>query len=158
MVELMTKFRRATRSLEDETGNPPNDEQLRKHLEVSGKKYGIIKQAIKAYNSPTQFVGMAGGEGDEIQIADVVRDENNPMPDDEVMNFDDLERMHELLEAIDTRAATILRLRFGLCGEEPLTLKEIGKRVGLTRERVRQIEHESVAKLRSAMLGESVAA
>lgn len=161
MVELMTRFRRVTRRLEDELGRPPTDKQLEKELEVSKKKLGIIKQAIKAYHSPTQFVAGGGanaGEGNELQIADVVKDENNPLPDIEVMNFDDLERMHELLESIDERAATILRLRFGLGGEEPMTLKEIGKHVGLTRERVRQIEHESVAKLRAAMLGEPLAA
>ncbi|MEM7808651.1 MAG: sigma factor-like helix-turn-helix DNA-binding protein, partial [Planctomycetota bacterium] len=53
--------------------------------------------------------------------------------------------------------ATILRLRFGLGGGEPMTLKEIGKEVGLTRERVRQIEHESVAKLRQSMTGSTAA-
>jgi RNA polymerase primary sigma factor len=152
MVELMTRFRRALRDLADETGHPPSDEQLRKHLEVSAKKLGIIKQAVKAYHSPTQFNGGIGDDGDELSISDVVADLNNPRPDDEVMNFNNLEQMHDLLEQIDDRAATILRLRFGLGGEEPLTLKEIGKRVGLTRERVRQIEHEAIGKLRDSML------
>ena len=152
MVELMTKFRRALRSLEDQHGHPPSDDQLRVHLEVTQKKLGIIKQAVKAYSSPTQFSGASGADGDELQIADVVADVNNPTPDDEVMNFDDLEQMHELLGAIDDRAATILKLRFGMTGQEPMTLKEIGTHVGLTRERVRQIEHESVARLREAML------
>ena len=157
MVELMTRFRRTSRKLEDELGRPPSDKQLEKAMEVSKKKLGIIKQAIKAYNSPTQFVA-AGTDGSEMQLSDVVRDENNPLPDIECMNFDDLERMHELLEQIDERAATILRLRFGLGGDDPMTLKEIGRHVGLTRERVRQIEHESVAKIRAAMCIEPVAA
>ena len=155
MVELMTKFKKALRNLEDQNGHPPTDEQLRKHLEVTQKKLGIIKQAVKAYASPTQFSGPSNNDGGELQIADVVADANNPTPDDEVMNFDDLEQMHELLGAIDDRAATILKLRFGMTGQEPMTLKEIGTHVGLTRERVRQIEHESVARLREAMLSKS---
>ncbi len=155
MVELMTRFRRNTKALTDEIGRPPSDAQLRRSMEVTEKKFGIIKQAIKAYHSPTQFVGAAGRDGDEMQIADVVRD-GCPTPDEETMNFDDLERMHELLENIDERAATILRLRFGLGGGEPMTLKEIGTHVGLTRERVRQIEHESVARLRETMIGDNV--
>jgi RNA polymerase primary sigma factor len=53
---------------------------------------------------------------------------------------------------MDPRAAKILKLRYGLDGDDPLTLKEIGQRVGLTRERVRQIEHEALARLRDAML------
>ena len=153
MVELMTKFRRAMRDLADELGHPPSDEQLRHHLSVSVKKLGIIKLAMKAYHSPTQFSGGIGDDGDELTINDVVADLNNPLPDEEVMNFDNLEQMHDLLEEIDDRAATILRLRYGLAGEEPMTLKEIGKRVGLTRERVRQIEHEAIARLRETMLG-----
>ncbi|MEM1011990.1 MAG: sigma-70 family RNA polymerase sigma factor [Planctomycetota bacterium] len=157
MVELMTRFRRLHKTLTDDIGRPPNDDQLRDALEVTDKKYGIIKQALKAYASPTQFVGASGKDGDEIQIADVVTDDRELTPDDEAMNFDDLERMHELLADIDDRAATILRLRFGLGGGEPMTLKEIGKEVGLTRERVRQIEHESVAKLRQSMTGSTAA-
>ena len=153
MVELMTKFRRGMRDLADELGHPPSDDQLREHLSVSAKKLGIIKQAVKAYHSPTQFSGGIGDDGDELTINDVVADLNNPLPDDAVMNFDNLEHMHDLLEEIDDRAATILRLRFGLAGEEPMTLKEIGRRVGLTRERVRQIEHEAIARLRETMLG-----
>lgn len=152
MVELMTKFRRAMRDLADDLGHPPSDAQLRKHLEVTQKKLGIIKQAVKAYNAPTQFYGGSGEDGDELTIEGAVADFNNPRPDAEVMNFDDLENMHDLLERIDNRASTILKLRFGLTGEDPMTLKEIGKRVGLTRERVRQIEHESIARLRDTML------
>ena len=57
-----------------------------------------------------------------------------------------------VLDEIDSRAAKILRLRYGLEGEDPMTLKEIGKRIGLTRERVRQIEHEALKKLRDCMM------
>ena len=60
----------------------------------------------------------------------------------------DLARVAELLEAIDQREADILRLRFGIGSEEPKTLKEIGERINLTRERVRQIEGEALRKLR----------
>ena len=65
-------------------------------------------------------------------------------------------RLGELLEVIDEREATILRLRYGLGveGAEPMTLKEIGKVVGLTRERVRQIEQEALRKLYGVMGGE----
>jgi RNA polymerase primary sigma factor len=68
-------------------------------------------------------------------------------PDQVVANRDDMATIQQLLDAIDHREATILRLRFGLEGDEPLTLKEVGKRVGLTRERVRQIEIEALDKL-----------
>ncbi len=60
-------------------------------------------------------------------------------------------RVEHLLDEIDDRSATILKLRYGLEGEDPMTLKEIGLRIGLTRERVRQIEHEALDKLRRTM-------
>ncbi len=68
-------------------------------------------------------------------------------------SHDELRHADELLDAIDDRAAKILKLRYGLDGEDPMTLKEIGERIGLTRERVRQIEHESLAKLRARHAG-----
>jgi RNA polymerase primary sigma factor len=77
---------------------------------------------------------------------------NNPPPDEAVRSLDDLRQLEELLDQIDERAAKILKLRYGLEGQDPMTLKEIGQQIGLTRERVRQIEHEALRKLRDAMM------
>jgi RNA polymerase primary sigma factor len=71
-----------------------------------------------------------------------------------VTDRDELTQLERLLDDIDERAAKILKLRYGLEGEDPMTLKEIGERIGLTRERVRQIEHEALNKLRDAMTAE----
>ncbi len=64
---------------------------------------------------------------------------------------EDVAQMLELLDGMDKREATVLRLRFGLDGEESKTLQEIGEALGLTRERVRQIEAESIQKLSESM-------
>ncbi len=82
----------------------------------------------------------------------MVADTNNPRPEDSVMGNDEINLLMRLLTEIDDRAARILRLRYGLGGEDPMTLKEIGEHIGLTRERVRQIEHEALRKLRDSML------
>jgi RNA polymerase primary sigma factor len=72
-----------------------------------------------------------------------------------MVEADDLKHVLELLDKMDTREATVLRMRFGLIeGEEPKTLKEIGEALGLTRERVRQIESEALSKLSESMHGE----
>jgi RNA polymerase primary sigma factor len=72
-------------------------------------------------------------------------------PERDVERREDLALITKLLESIDERDARVLRLRFGLEGKEPLTLKEIGQEVGLTRERVRQIEVEALKKLQQQL-------
>ena len=72
-------------------------------------------------------------------------------PDTEMVETDDLKHVLDLLDKMDPREATVLRMRFGLDDEEPKTLKEIGERLGLTRERVRQIESEALGKLNESL-------
>ena len=153
MVEMMTKLKVANGQLEDKLGRLPSIDELSEHMKLSVKKVKIIRKAVKAYNAPTQVGGAPGGDaGDELTIDDLVADTHNPGPDEQVHNNDDLAHLATLLGRIDQRASKILRLRYGLEGEDPMTLKEIGVRIGLTRERVRQIEHESLAKLRDVMM------
>jgi RNA polymerase primary sigma factor len=149
MVEMMSKLRQSVRQLEDELGRLPTTDELAIHMGVSSKKLKIIRKAVKAYNSPTQSGG--SGEDGEMTIDELVPDLNNAGPAEIVRFNDELKELANLLENIDDRAATILRLRYGLAGDDPLTLKEIGARIGLTRERVRQIEHETLKRLRDSM-------
>ena len=147
MVEMMSKLKVAMRELEDKLGRLPSTEELAAHMQLSPKKLKIIRKAVKAYNSPTQ----SGSDDGELTINELVTDTHNPGPDQQVCDTDELRRLGELLEEIDERAAKILKLRYGLDGEDPMTLKEIGVRIGLTRERVRQIEHEALSKLKHVM-------
>jgi RNA polymerase primary sigma factor len=147
MIEMMSKLKQAMRELEDQLGRMPSTAELSVHMKMSPKKLNIIRKAVKAYNSPTQ----SGSDDGELTINELVADTHNPTPDQQVTDTDELRRLAELLDEIDERAARILKLRYGLEGEEPMTLKEIGERIGLTRERVRQIEHEALNKLRAAM-------
>lgn len=148
MVEMMAKMKHATRELEDVLGRLPSIDELSTHMQMSPKKLKIIRKAIRAVNTPTQ----SGSADGELTINDLVADMNTPTPDEAVLEGDNIRHLLDLLDNIDEREATILRLRYGLDGEDPMTLKQIGERIGLTRERVRQIEHEALSKLRDSML------
>jgi len=148
MVEMMSKLKQSMRELEDQLGRLPNVDELSEHMKMSPKKVKIIRKAVKAYHSPTQF-GAADGE---MTINELVADTHNPGPAEMIRDRDELRQLGELLGQIDEREAKILKLRYGLDGRDPMTLKEIGAEIGLTRERVRQIEHEALAKLRDVML------
>ncbi|MCY2951723.1 MAG: sigma-70 family RNA polymerase sigma factor [Planctomycetota bacterium] len=151
MVEMMGKLKQAMRELEDELDRLPSIDELSRRLKMSPKKLHIIRKAIRAVNTPTQ----SGSADGELTINDLVADMNTPPPDVAVCDGDDIRHLMDLLSEIDEREAVILRLRYGLDGEEPMTLKQIGQRIGLTRERVRQIEHEALRKLRDSMLAKA---
>jgi RNA polymerase primary sigma factor len=143
MVELLAKWRRATNQLTDELGRPPTNEECAKFLGLPKKKLNIIKKAIRVYNSAPQTDQTEAGWS----IDEMLQDGRTKTPDTEMVENDDLRQVLTLLDKMDPREATVLRMRFGLNDEEPKTLKEIGESLGLTRERVRQIESEALAKL-----------
>ena len=152
MVELLAKWRRATNKLTDELGRPPTPEEIAKLLGLPKKKLNIIKKAIRVYNSAPQTEQVGGDQG--WSIDEMLMDSRGKTPDNEMVETDDLKHVLVLLDKMDTREATVLRMRFGLDQEEPKTLKEIGECLGLTRERVRQIESEALAKLNESLCGE----
>jgi RNA polymerase primary sigma factor len=147
MVELLAKWRRATTKLNDELGRPPTHEEIAKELGLPKKKLNIIKKAIRVYNSAPQTDQPETGWS----IDEMLMDGRSKSPDLELVETDDLSQVMMLLDKMDKREATVLRMRFGLDDEEPKTLKEIGECLGLTRERVRQIESEALTKLSASL-------
>ncbi len=147
MVELLAKWRRATSKLTDDLGRPPTHEEVAKELGLPKKKLSIIKKAIRVYNSVPQTDAPETGWS----IDEMLMDGRSKSPDMEMLETDDLTQVMTLLDKMDKREATVLRMRFGLDDEEPKTLKEIGECLGLTRERVRQIESEALSKLSESL-------
>jgi RNA polymerase primary sigma factor len=147
MVELLAKWRRATSKLQDELGRPPTHEEVARDLGLPKKKLSIIKKAIRIYNLAPQPEQVESGWS----LDEMLMDSNSKSPDNEMVAADDLHHVLDLLDKMDKREATVLRMRFGLDEQEPKTLKEIGECLGLTRERVRQIESEALSKLSNSM-------
>ncbi len=149
MVELISRWKKAHRDLEEKLGRAPSIQELAEALELPPRKVRIIRKAVRAFQRPPQTDSTSREDGPS--LSEMLHDEGTPAPDEQVFQADDLRTIRTLLDSIDEREATILRLRFGLDGKEPLTLKEIGKHVGLTRERVRQIEIEALGKLNALL-------
>jgi RNA polymerase primary sigma factor len=146
MTELISKWRVVGRELVFRLGRNPTVEEVARELGIPAESWRLLKQTIHA--------SAAGGQVSLDSLAgshDTVEDERGSSPEEELQHADLLERLKELLDSIDEREATILRLRYGLGESEPMTLKEIGRVVGLTRERVRQIEREALVKLQRVM-------
>ncbi len=150
MSELVSKWRSISRELEFALGRTPSIEEVVHEIGVPEETWPLLRQTI-----------LTSGIAPQVSLdvitthQDSVEDERSPAPDEQILNDDLLDRMTELLTLLEDREATILKLRYGL-GEghpEPMTLKEIGKIVGLTRERVRQIERATLRKLYQIMEG-----
>jgi RNA polymerase primary sigma factor len=143
MVELLSKWRRATARLTEELGRTPTPEEVARVLGLPKKKLPIIKKAIRIYNSTPQTDQAEAGWS----LGEMIMDERMKNPEEELVEHDVLKHVMEMIQELDPREATVLRMRFGLDDTNPHTLKEIGEELGLTRERVRQIETEALKKL-----------
>jgi RNA polymerase primary sigma factor len=153
MAQLLTEWRRATAELQEELGRPPTQEEIAAHMNLPRRKLNLIKKAIRIYNTAPQSDPAEEGQTIDATVMDL----RVKTPDASLIETDDVRQVLALLDQMGEREATVLRLRFGLDGGEPKTLKEIGERLGLTRERVRQIEREALGALRVNMETEEVA-
>ena len=148
MVELLSKWRRASARLLDTLGRTPTPEEIARMLGLARKKLPIIKKAIHVHQAVPQTEQAEGWS-----LGELLHDENAKCPADVLLDDDTLRHVLRRIDQLDPRAATIIKLRFGLGGGEPMTLKEIGGVLGLTRERVRQIEAETLAGLAAEIDG-----
>ena len=146
-----SKWRRASAKLADEMNATPTAEDIARELGIPKKKLRIVKEAITIYNATPQ----AEQEESGLTLGDIVPDERTRGPEEELINSDNLTHVTRLLDEMDPREATILKMRFGLDDREPQTLKEIGESLGLTRERVRQIESEALRRLYRSLSGDN---
>jgi RNA polymerase primary sigma factor len=151
MIEILTKWRRATRGLTQALGHEPSSDEVAAEMGLKREKLPALHRALLARG--------AGARGlHETAFVEEIEDASAPAPggDDLVIDATDGRPLDQALLAVLTeREHLVLRLRFGLGPEgENLTLEQIGKRIGLTRERIRQIEAQALRRLFCFLTGE----
>ena len=144
MVGLLTKWRRSERLLCRELGRAPTFNELAAHLHLSETQKSLVAKALQARQLKLES-SIAVGTGDWRSVSG--SEDRFASPHAVLEAGDEWDILLRRMERLDTRERTVLVLRYGLEGESPLTLKEIGRRLGVTREWVRKIEIRAVRKL-----------
>jgi RNA polymerase primary sigma factor len=149
MVSLLAKWRRATIVLTDRLGRAPTHEEVGRALRLTKKKMGIVAKAIRVNNLTPHS---EKPEEDGPALDEFLTDDHNKGAESQLIEADDLNRIFAHLDSLEDREATVIRMRFGLDAYNPMTLREVGENLGLTRERVRQLESQALQKLMHAVV------
>ena len=143
MIDLISKWRWATNRLQDQLHRTPTLDEVARSINFPMKKLGAVKRALQAYNTWVQ----ADQPDRDWSLDEFLTDTRAPAADRALIEAEDMHRALNLLDTLEHREATVLRMRFGLNDQGPSTLDEIGQSLGLTRERVRQLQAQALRKL-----------
>lgn len=144
MVETINKIYKATRALTQRLGCEPSIEQIAAEVDISVEKV----EEIYRISQDTTSLSTPVGDDEDSFLGDFIEDTTQLSPYEETSRELLRESIEEVLGSLDEREMKVLSLRFGLMGETPKTLEEVGKIFNVTRERIRQIEAKALRKLR----------
>jgi len=146
VIESLNRLNKERRALAAELGRPPRPQELAARLKIPVGKVELLLEAARQPASLETPIG----EGDDTQLGDLMRDVNAQTPEEAAIEGQLATEVERAMASLTDREREVLRLRYGLGTEREHTLEEIGRRLMLTRERVRQIEAKAVAKMRAA--------
>ena len=145
MVERMNKVARARRELSQELERDPTPADIGARVDMPSEK---VEELLKMGQEPMSLEAPVGSGDDPAALGDFIEDEVRDRPDAQVTKLMREAGVQDVLEGLPPRERRVIELRYGLDPEGPITLEEIGQRVGLTRERVRQIEVKTLQMLK----------
>src|SRR5258708_4693998 len=148
LVDKISKMRRAATALTEEFGREPTDEEVAMELGMPVNKVAHLKSVSVR---PASLDAPLGEESESTTFGDIVGDDNAVSPFDNLREKNMSADLKAMIASLDEREAKIIKLRFGLDGEEEMTLEEVGRRFKITRERVRQLQHLALSKMRKLM-------
>ena len=145
VVEKLNKIVRSERKLRAELGREPNSVEIARDLDLTSDEVEHIRRSAQ---TPVSLEKPVGDE-DESEFGHFITDENMPLPDEEAEVTMRKETLIKILGTLSSRERQVLELRYGLDGQHPRTLDEVGRTFNVTRERIRQIENQRLKKLRA---------
>jgi len=145
MLNTIKKCYYVAKQLTQDLGRDPSEDELSEYLGVPVSK---VKEIVKLSQETTSLDTVVD-DGNLTRLADLIKDDTRAEPFEMVFSMTLQETMGSILSQLSEREMKIIQLRFGLTGENPLTLEETGKYLGITRERVRQIQEKAIWKLRT---------
>jgi RNA polymerase primary sigma factor len=148
MVETINKLMRVSRKLMQDFGREPTAEEIAEVMEIDAEK---VREILKISQKTTSLETPIGDDGDSY-LGDFIADESQVTPYDATANRMLKEDIEKVLGTLTDREARVIRMRFGLNSSRPMTLEEVGKKFGVTRERIRQIEAKALRKLKHPSL------
>jgi RNA polymerase primary sigma factor len=147
MVDKIAKMRRISSMLGEALGREPTDEELAEELGLPRRKLAMLKQASQR---PTSLDAPIN-EGEATQYGEIIGDDSVDNPLESLTDKNLHGELDDLLSVLDQRERRIIDERFGLNGRKPLTLEEVGREFGVTRERIRQLQNVALTKMRKAL-------
>ncbi len=147
MVGKIAKMRRISALLTESLGREPTEEELSEELGLPRRKLALLKRASQRPVSLDAPVN----EDESIGLSDIIGDEKAQNPLDALVDKNIHHQLDDLLEVLDDREHRIIGARFGLNGKRPMTLEEVGREFGVTRERIRQLQNVALGKMRRAL-------
>ena len=153
MVALINQWRHTTAELESTLGRSVSVEEMASIMKLPLRKAKVVNRIVEALSSIGETDNSEGTDDDQLLEA-VLEDRSASRPEEALEAFEEKVKALKLLNEIEPREAEILRLHYGLGGRKPLTLKEIGEKMDLTRERIRQIRRDALTKLYEYMTEE----
>ena len=147
MVDKIAKLRRITAVLTEAYGREPTSEEIHEETGIPLKKISLLKRAAQR---PTSLDAPVGDE-DSSSYAEIIGDERAVNPFEALSDKNMHNQLDDLMEVLDERESKIIEARFGIAGKTPMTLEEVGREFGVTRERIRQLQNIALDKMRKSL-------
>ncbi len=143
MSEIISRWKATAMELNYRLGRQPTSAEIAEELDLPENNWNVVRETVLANSQPNHSMS----EDSSSVYTEMLEDPRSRRPEEELFGTMELARLRQLVDLLEPRESRIIKLRYGIGNGDPMTLKAIGKKFGLTRERVRQMEQQALQKL-----------